>query len=172
MSNLNLKYILSLLNSKLLDWYYWTINPEHGEALAEVKAFHLGLLPIKKIDTEQQKPFIELAEKMLNLNTDLQKLSSKFIGRLKESLSVEKITSTLEEFFNYDFETLVKELSKQKIKLSLKQKDEWEDYFTDYKNEIAGINQQIETTDKEINSLVYKLYELTPEEIQTIENAE
>lgn len=172
MSNLNLKYILSLLNSKLLDWYYWTINPEHGEALAEVKAFHLGLLPIKKIDTEQQKPFIELAEKMLNLNTDLQKLSSKFIGRLKESLGVEKITSTLEEFFNYDFETLVKELSKQKIKLSLKQKDEWEDYFTDYKNEIAGINQQIETTDKEINSLVYKLYELTPEEIQTIENAE
>ena len=52
------------------------------------------------------------------------------------------------------------------------QKDEWEDYFTDYKNEITGINQQIEATDKEINSLVYKLYELTPEEIQTIENVE
>ncbi len=78
----------------------------------------------------------------------------------------------MEEFFNYDFETLVKELSKQKIKLSLKQKDEWEDYFTDYKKEITGINQQIETTDKEINSMVYKLYELTPEEIQTIENVE
>lgn len=164
----SMKYILVLLNSKLVNFWFKKVYPSG----LHIKINQLETIPIPEITPEQQKPFIELAEKMLNLNADLQKLSSKFIGRLKESLGVEKITSTLEEFFNYDFETLVKELSKQKIKLSLKQKDEWEDYFTDYKNEITGINQQIETTDKEINSLVYKLYELTPEEIQTIENAE
>ena len=51
---------------------------------------------------------------MLKLNADLQKKSSKFIGRLKESLGVQKITSNLENFYNFDFESLVKELSKQK----------------------------------------------------------
>ena len=167
-TNYSMEYILCLLNSTLVNIWFKKIYTSG----LEIKINQLKTIPIPEITPEQQKPFIELAEKMLNLNADLQKLSSKFIGRLKESLGVEKITSTLEEFFNYDFETLVKDLSKQKIKLSLKQKDEWEDYFTDYKNEITGINQQIEATDKEINSLVYKLYELTPEEIQTIENVE
>jgi len=166
--NYSMEYLLVLLNSKLVNFWFKKVYPSG----LHIKINQLETIPVPEITPEQQKPFIELAEKMLSLNADLQKLSSKFIGRLKESLGVEKITSTLEEFFNYDFETLVKELSKQKIKLSLKQKDEWEDYFTDYKNEITGINQQIEATDKEINSLVYKLYELTPEEIQTIENAE
>lgn len=164
------KSLVSILNSKIVWKFLTSICVVRNGGYIEVKPQYFEQIPIP--DFENNKELDEITEKMLSLNKELQKLSSKFIGRLKESLGVEKITSTLEEFFNYDFETLVKELSKQKIKLSLKQKDEWEDYFTDYKNEITGINQQIETTDKEINSLVYKLYELTPEEIQTIENAE
>lgn len=89
------------------------------------------------------------------------KLNAEFIGRLKESLGVQKITSNLENFYNFDFESLIKELSKQK--------DEWEEYFNDYKTDISELIKQIETTDKEINSLVYKLYELTPEEIEVVE---
>jgi hypothetical protein len=63
-SNLNLKYVLALLNSKLANWYYWTINPEKGEAMAEVKAFHLGLLPIKI--SENQEKFISLVDEILS----------------------------------------------------------------------------------------------------------
>lgn len=45
--NLDLKYFLGLLNSKLLNWVYQNvINPEKGEALAEVKRGHLAQLPI------------------------------------------------------------------------------------------------------------------------------
>lgn len=169
----DINFILSILNSKITTYFYDFVygSTKIGGGYIDLKGSQIENFLIPNITINQQQPFIELAEKMLILNADLQKKSSKFIGRLKESLSVEKITSNLENFYNFDFEALVKELSKQKIKLSLKQKDEWEEYFNDYKNDISEINKQIETTDKEINSLVYKLYELTPEEIETIEKS-
>ncbi|NJN96481.1 MAG: hypothetical protein HC875_21430 [Anaerolineales bacterium] len=43
----DLRYILGLINSRLLQWYYSNfINPEMGEALAQVKRGHLAQLPI------------------------------------------------------------------------------------------------------------------------------
>ncbi|MCL9812607.1 Eco57I restriction-modification methylase domain-containing protein [Natranaeroarchaeum aerophilus] len=50
------KYLLGLLNSKLLNWYYQqVVNPEKGEALAQVKRGHVSQLPIcprSSIDSE------------------------------------------------------------------------------------------------------------------------
>lgn len=60
-----LEYILSLLNSRMFDFIYWTINPEKGEALAEVKAIHLESLPIRKIEKSAQKPYVKLVNKIL-----------------------------------------------------------------------------------------------------------
>ncbi len=45
-NSLNLCYVLGLLNSRFLNWYYQNIlNPEKGEALAQVKRGHLAKLP-------------------------------------------------------------------------------------------------------------------------------
>lgn len=61
--NYHLKYILSILNSKLMNYYYQYLNPEMGEALAEVKKENVEKLVFKKaID---QKPFIELVDKIM-----------------------------------------------------------------------------------------------------------
>jgi len=84
---------------------------------------------------------------------------------------VEKITGKIAEFYNSDFKVLVAELKKQKIVLSLKDQDEWEEYFNDYKADILGIKSQIEQTDKEIDAMVYELYGLTDEEIRIVEGS-
>jgi len=48
-TKVDLRYILGLLNSKLLNWYYQNIiNPEKGEALAQVKRDILLYFPLKK----------------------------------------------------------------------------------------------------------------------------
>ena len=70
---------------------------------------------------------------------------------------------------NLDPEKVVAELKKQKIKLSLVQQDEWEDYFNGYKNEINTIQAEIAKTDKEIDEMVYELYGLTEEEVGIVE---
>jgi hypothetical protein len=49
-SDLDLYYFLAILNSKLLNFIYEMINPEKGEALAQVKKTHVEQLPVFYID--------------------------------------------------------------------------------------------------------------------------
>jgi hypothetical protein len=42
-----IRCFLGILNSKLLAWFYRCLNPETGEALAEVKRAYVAMLPIK-----------------------------------------------------------------------------------------------------------------------------
>ena len=54
---------------------------------------------------------------------------------------------------------------------TLKQQDEWEEYFNSYKKEINDLQAEIKKTDAEIDQMVYKLYELTEEEIRIVEES-
>ncbi len=169
-SKINLKYVLSILNSKLENFIYWTINPEKGEALAQVKLFHLGLLCFPKIAIDSQQPFIEKADKMLELNKQLQQKRTTFLNRVKDNFEIAKITKKLDAFYNFDFKTFIAELKKQKVKISLNQQDEWEGYFNNYKTEINNFQSEIDKTDTEIDQMVYELYGLTEEDIKIVED--
>lgn len=54
-------YLLALLNSKLLDYYFNVVFREY-----EVKPYHLKQIPIKIIDKSEQKPFVEMAKSILS----------------------------------------------------------------------------------------------------------
>lgn len=62
----DLRFILGLLNSRLTDFAYSHINPEKGEALAEVKKQHVEQLPIPPATETQQTPIIELVQKIIS----------------------------------------------------------------------------------------------------------
>ena len=134
-----------------------------------MKIIYIDELPIKNISLEEQKPFIEKADTMLELNKELQNKIKKFKNRLSSNLDLKEFSKKMESFYELNFKEFLKELGKQKIKLSLSQQDEWEEYFEDYKNSILEIKQKISQTDKEIDLMIYKLYELTEEEIKIIE---
>jgi predicted type IV restriction endonuclease len=70
----DLRYVLGVINSRLLNWYYQTVlNPEKGEALAQVKRGHLANLPIvttsatSPLDKVRYNKIISLVESMLAL---------------------------------------------------------------------------------------------------------
>jgi adenine-specific DNA-methyltransferase len=57
-SDTPLPYILCAINSSVLNWYYQNrINPEKGEALAEIKKGHLVRLPIPKVAVDVEALF-------------------------------------------------------------------------------------------------------------------
>ena len=68
-----------MVSSRLLNWYYHTLNPEVGEALAEVKKANVAVLPIPILDmadpTLRQKHdrLVELVGRMLGLHGQLAK---------------------------------------------------------------------------------------------------
>ncbi|MDY5684641.1 MAG: TaqI-like C-terminal specificity domain-containing protein [Treponema sp.] len=165
-ANFNLKYIMCLLNSNLLRFIYESSINETGKVFAQVKIIYIDPLPIKNISLEAQQPFIALADKMLSLNETLQKKSTNFLKVVKQTFALEKISTKLETFYNLDFDGFLKEL---KQKVTPKTKLEWLEVFEETKKSLQEIQSQIATTDKEINALVYKLYDLTEEEIKIVE---
>jgi hypothetical protein len=70
----NLKYILACINSRLLDFFYETLNPEKGEALAELKKENAEKLPIRTIDFNNPSEkaihdkLVSLVDRMLDLH--------------------------------------------------------------------------------------------------------
>ena len=54
-------------------FYYYQINPEKGEVLAEVKKQHVEQLPIPKtVSKEQKTEIIKYVEQLLQLNKEFQ----------------------------------------------------------------------------------------------------
>ena len=100
------------------------------------------------------------------MNWLLQKKSPNFLKVVKQTFALEKISTKLETFYNLDFDGFMKEL---KQKLTPKTKLEWLEVFEETKKSLQKIQTQIAATDKEINALVYKLYDLTEEEIKIVE---
>lgn len=165
----NLNYLLSILTSKLLK-NYWISKFSDGKKLfPKIKGFQLKELPIKRANKETQQPFIEKADQMLSLNKELQELSNKFQRMLEREFELGSLSKKLQDWYNLSFAEFLKELEKQKIKLSLTQKSEWEDYFTKEQTKALSIQSEINATDKEIDQMVYQLYGLTEEEIEVVE---
>ena len=169
--NFDIKYVMLLLNSKFLRFIYENMINESGKLFAQVKIIYIDELPIKEISLEAQKPFIEKADKMLFLNKNLQELSQKFQRMIMRELGLEKISTKLQNWYLLNFDEFIKELSKVKVKLSLSQKADWEDYIIAEKSKAETLNNEITKTDKEIDGMVYELYGLSEEEVRVVEKS-
>ena len=109
---LNLKYLLSIINSKLIAYWY-----KKQSVTSTVKVSEIRRMPIKISTPERQQPFIKLVDRMLSLNKQLQEIGDK------------KTAQT------------------------------------------AKLDEEIRKTDKEIDELVYKLYNVTEAEKKIIEES-
>jgi type I restriction-modification system DNA methylase subunit len=169
----DLEYLLSLLNSKLCFYIYSKYYSGGGLGSTGIrfkKEFLLNL-PLKQIVKENQKLFVEKADMMLTLNKELQGQSKKFQRNLQREFQLEALPKKLQDWYLLSYAEFIKELEKQKVKLSLSQKAEWEEYFTTEANKVKAIKTQIETTDKAIDAMVYELYGLSAAEIAIVESS-
>ena len=165
--NKHLKALAAILNSKLADFWIWYNCPEVGDDRRHMGKAYFEYFPLINLDdTDELAP---LADAMLGLNKELQEKRARFLRRLQDNMPEIKINGTLEAFDSLDFAGFVAELKKPKIKLSLVQQDEWEDYFNQYKVACNELSAKITATDKEIDTRVYALYGLTEEEIKIVE---
>jgi hypothetical protein len=108
---------------------------------------------------------------MNNFNKELQEKSQKFQRTLQRKFELETLPKKLENWYELSFAEFVKELAKKKVKLSLSEEAEWEDYFLQEQQKAVAIKNEIVATDKAIDKMVYELYGLSEEEISIVENS-
>lgn len=167
--NYNLKYILALLNSKTLNFRYKSIGKQTGSGIFEYFENQISKLPIPEIDLYKQASFVNKSEQMIELNKQLHEGVKSALELLQAEYKPKKISQNLEKFYTLGAHPFIEELQKQGVKLSLSQKEELLAWYKQKSDTLNNIKTQIDTLDHTIDQEVYKLYNLTEDEIKIIE---
>lgn len=163
----SLNTLLAIINSRLMSWYH---TKAHSKANAETSIPKILVKDLRSLPIiPEDKNLAQKADLMLSLNEQLQDTTGKFIRTLQRKFEIEKLSKKLENWYELTYAEFIKELAKKKVKMSLSDEAEWEEYFLAEQAKAQQLMLQIENTDKEIDQMVYKLYDLTDDEIAIIE---
>ncbi|MDD5055722.1 MAG: TaqI-like C-terminal specificity domain-containing protein [Candidatus Peribacteraceae bacterium] len=154
-------YVLSLLNSKLMNCIYQFISQEKGKTFAEVKKVYLEKLPIKPVRNDTRKLFEIIAQKIIQLSLDLNKRKQNFYKLLKAEFGLSRLPKKMDSFFKMNYEEFIKALG---VKLSMLQKAELIDIFENNKKILSALFEEIQSLKFETDKQICTLYELTNEE--------
>ena len=116
--------------------------------------------PVPVADAAQTAALENLAAERIRLTAAHKQAVSKFHRSLQRNFSLEALSTQLQNWYQLDYKTFVAELKKKKVKLSLSEQAEWEDYFQQESAKVLGLSSEIEKTDRSIDELVNKLYEV------------
>lgn len=185
-SSFLIEYILSILNSKLMSFYFRYSNNEFDTLFPKIRVAEFKRLPIRITNNQTQIEAKVLVDKLLLLKTNITDTVEKFKKYFKHCFSLIKLSRKLENWHDIDFGNFIIELkiaikatNKERVKEDLKpiatltklNEMEWMDAFETKKKEAQELQTQINQTEKEIDEMVYELYGLTEEEITIIENS-
>lgn len=123
------KFLLAILNSKLIKFYLKQIANTSGVGTLRWINNYVKEFPIPEISIESQTPFIENTQILIVKIERLQKIIQKFQRALEREFELDSLPKKLQDWYLLSFTVFIKELEKKKVKLSLSQKGEWEDYF-------------------------------------------
>jgi len=168
-SLLETKFVLALLNSSLINWFYNIQFTNESNLTVNISKEYLSRIPIKI--PSNQKLMIEKVELMLSSKKVFNQLLQELTGLVSNKYEIEKPNGKIQNWHLLEFKDFLKELKKAKVKLSLSEEAEWMQYFNEQKQKAQKLKAEIDKTDREIDQMVYKLYGLTEEEIGIVEGS-
>jgi hypothetical protein len=160
----DLKYILAILNSKLMNFYFSSNFKD-----IHIKPRYLSVLPFYIPETNFQMILSDKADSISEYFKKLNILSTLFETLLQSKYEIDKLSTKLQKWYELDFKQFIAELKKKKVVLSLSEEAEWMSYFNEKKTEAHELKAKIDKTDNEIDLLVYKLYDLTYDEVLIVD---
>jgi hypothetical protein len=181
------KYLLGILNSALMNLCYKELTAVYRGGYLRFFTQYVSKLPIHAInfsdpqDKAHHDQMVSLVEQMLDLNKQKQSEAQNFLkwlaGEIGANIEGLSGASKLQDYYNLGFSEfhalLVKNKSKLKEGYDPKRrgpKEILEAEFNDSVAKIRMLTAKAEETDRQIDALVYQLYDLTEEEIKIVES--
>jgi len=164
------KYLLCVLNSQLITFYHkYKYLDLEKDLFQKILIANCKDFPIKPISRTEQEVFVTLADKMLKYNGEIRVFADRFVRLVQSNFPNINVNKKLEMWYGLSFGEFRKELGKQKIVIPIKELMDWQELFENNSIKAKQLVEQLSKTDKEIDQLIYQLYELTPEEIVIVE---
>lgn len=169
-------FILAILNSKVA----WFILSGIADSLRGgvwrlvLKSHFVAQVPIPSATEEQKTVLRDLAkaaQTAAEKRYELQQAITRRIPDLAADPGNAKLTGKLKEWWSLpDFAAFQKEVEKAlKAKIPLQERNDWENWITTSRTEIHALTAEIVRLEAEINTKVYDLFDLTPDEIALLE---
>lgn len=147
--------------AKLWIWYNC---PELQGGTREISKVYFEHFPVPLANEEQVAIMAKYATDRIQSTANLKVVNSKFQRALHRKFELDALPKKLQEWHLLTYSDFIKELGKKRIKLTLSEETELEDYFLQEKDKAQILKSKIEKTDKEIDRTVCALYGLTEEE--------
>jgi hypothetical protein len=131
-------------------------------------------LPIPDVPPGKREAISSLAMEITKQARARYELHVKTRHRILADLGVpgKKLNQKLTTWWNLDFPAFRAEVKKVfKKDISLAERDAWEDWLVGRCAEHESLTAEIVRLEADLNARVYDLFDLTPEEIQTIEES-
>ena len=164
--------LLSLLNSKLA-WFVITgLSPAVRGGFYEMRVQYIERLPVPKMRSADRARLIKLGEACTNASVGRLGIQSTVRHRILDLATPErsKLSRKLEEWWTLDFAAFRDEVKRVfRTEIPVKERGEWETYLADNAAKVRKLTSEIETAEREIDAIVYRLFDLTPDEIALLE---
>ncbi len=169
-SSYSTKYILWIINSRLLSWYHQKNSPKgKRQTFPKVLIGDIRNFPIK-IDLDiNESEYLHNIDKITNLSLKLVDTINFSINFLKQKYGLDKVSKKLQSFYELDFMEFKKVLKIKKI--SLEEERQLMTMFEKDKAEVLELKEKIDKTDREIDDMVFELYGLNDEERNIVLNS-
>ncbi len=169
-------FLCALLNSNVLWFVISDLAPQVIGGSRELRSHYMETLPIPLLVDEQRTVLSELTDRCHKMAASRQKLQLSLVRRIPDLCPPDreaKLTGKLENWHELpDFAAFRAEVKKcLKADIPVKERSDWEDLFVKGKAEIEKLSAEIKRNEDEINAIVYKLFDLTPDEIALLEES-
>ena len=163
-----LKYLLGIINSKLMTWYHEEkFIDKTKDSYPKILIENAKQLPIE-FNNELFESLVNKVNKMISVHEKLVLTANSF----RSYLNIGNITNRnkLYSFWELNSNEFIDRLNKKR-KLNSDERKNLRINFEENVNIINECLEQIKSLEREIDQIVYEIYNLTPEEIEMIENS-
>lgn len=160
----NLKALAGILNSKLISYYFMKSTPKAARSMfPKLILQDLRRFPIPNMDDASDK-LTPLVDKLQDLHRQMYILTDTANNYIENQYKTKlKLTADM------TWESFLGKLEKSKNAFNNAQKEDLLSWFNGKKTNLAEYGNDIQILENRLNAEVYKLYNLTDEEIKIIE---
>ena len=164
--------LLSLLNSSV-SWFVITgLSPAVRGGFYEMRVQYIERTPIPETSLEIRAQLARLGEACTTASIGRRDIQAAVCHRILDLAPPErrKLSQKLEEWWILDFAAFRDEAKRVfRTEIPVKEREEWETYLAEQGETVRALTAEIEAAEREIDAIVYRLFDLTPEEITLLE---
>ena len=164
--------LLCLLNSSVVWWVLTGLAPAVRDRWRELRVQYVEQLPIPKVPAPARQRLAALGAACTKAAGERFEIQSSVRRRILDLAPPEraKLTGKLHDWHELDFAAFRAEVKRAfHAEIPVKQRGEWEAYLRENAARVRALSDQISAAEREIDQIVYSLFDLAPDEIALLE---